>query len=284
MTTRNVTQKGEDLINVNNTVILTNLPVGQRIKLRVGAVAEVVANPRDGGWVRAKILEPAAGSPPAGTEEMVFATDVVGVVESPDVAPLAGPGAAPDADPRLAQPVVIAPPGELTLERLLFEREIERFLLREAELLDDRRFDDWLALVADDIHYHMPVRRNVKFGEQRRENSSASSEISWFDEGKRTLAGRVRQINTGLHWAEEPFSRVRHIIANVQVGAERDGEVPVRSNFFVWTNRLHDEVNVFVGTRHDVLRRDPETGWKIARRLILLDQNVLLSKVITTFF
>ncbi len=286
MTTGNARQKGEDLINVNNTVILTNLPVGQRIKLRDGAVAEVVANPRDGGWVRAKFIESPAAPSLAGTEEMVFATDVVGVEESSVAAPSAGPGAAasPAADARLAQPVVIAPTDELTLERLLFEREIERFLLREAELLDDRRFDDWLALVADDVHYHMPVRRNVKFGEQRRENTSAASEISWFDEGKRTLAGRVRQINTGLHWAEEPFSRVRHIIANVQVGAERDGEAPVRSNFFVWTNRLHDEVNVFVGTRHDVLRRDPETGWKIARRLILLDQNVLLSKVITTFF
>ena len=50
------------------------------------------------------------------------------------------------------------------------------------------------------------------------------------------------------------------------------------------SNRLHDEVNVFVGARHDILRRDPDTGWKIARRLILIDQNVLLSKVISTFF
>ena len=283
MTTGDVSQKGEDLINVNNTVILTNLPVGQRVKLRDGSVAEVVANPRDGGWIRARCVVPADGAAPAGTEEMVFATDVVGVVESPGAAPFAGTSAAAAADSRLAQPVVIAP-AELTVERLLFEREIERFLYREAELLDDRRFDDWLALVADDIHYHMPVRRNVKFGEQHRENSSAASEISWFDEGKRTLAGRVRQINTGLHWAEEPFSRVRHLIGNVQVGVEQGGEVPVRSAFFVWTNRLHDEVNVFVGTRHDVLRRDAETGWKIARRLILLDQNVLLSKVITTLF
>ena len=170
------------------------------------------------------------------------------------------------------------------LERLLFEREIERFLYREAELLDDRRYNDWIELIAEDIHYHMPVRRNVKFGDQARENTDSESEISWFDEGKRTLAGRVRQINTGLHWAEEPFSRIRHLITNIQVGELQGEEVAVRSNFFVWTNRLRDEVNMFVGTRQDVLRRDPETGWKIAKRLILLDQNVLLSKVITTFF
>jgi 3-phenylpropionate/cinnamic acid dioxygenase small subunit len=41
---------------------------------------------------------------------------------------------------------------------------------------------------------------------------------------------------------------------------------------------------MFVGTRHDVLRRDSETGWKIAKRQIILDQNVLLAKVLSTFF
>ena len=61
-------------------------------------------------------------------------------------------------------------------------------------------------------------------------------------------------------------------------------EVEVDSNFFIWSNRLRDEVVMFVGTRHDVLRRDDETGWKIAKRTILLDQNVLLAKVLTTFF
>jgi 3-phenylpropionate/cinnamic acid dioxygenase small subunit len=60
--------------------------------------------------------------------------------------------------------------------------------------------------------------------------------------------------------------------------------VKVRSRFFVWQNRLHDEVNLFVGKREDTLRRDATTGWKIAKRLILLDQNVLLAKVVTTFF
>ena len=285
MTTGNQEQKGEDLINVNDTVILTNLPVGQLVQLRDGATAEVTANPRDGGWVRVRFVESPANPVLIGAEDMAFATDVVGILDSPDVQRSAAsdPATGPAASGNLAQPVIIAPP-EATLERLLFEREIERFLYREAELLDDRRFNDWIELVADDIHYHMPVRRNVKFGQQFRENSSSDAEISWFDEGKRTLAGRVRQINTGLHWAEEPFSRVRHVISNIQVGALQGNEVPVRSNFFVWTNRLHDEVNVFVGTRHDVLRRDPDTGWKIARRLILLDQNVLLSKVITTFF
>jgi len=173
---------------------------------------------------------------------------------------------------------------EPALERLLLEREIERFLYHAAELLDERKFSDWLELLADDIHYYMPQRRNVKFGEQARENSDPESEISWFDEGKVTLAGRVRQLNTGLHWAEEPLSRVCHIVSNIQLLDVNGDEVNVKSRFFVYRNRLQDEVDLFVGKREDVLRRDLDTGWKIAKRTILLDQNVLLAKNITVFF
>ena len=170
------------------------------------------------------------------------------------------------------------------VERMLLEREIERFLYHEAELLDERKFSEWIELIADDIHYHVPQRRNVKFGEQQRENSDPESEISWFDEGKATLAGRVRQINTGLHWAEEPLSRVCHLVTNVEVLAVQGDEVKVKSRFIVYRNRLQDEVDLFVGKRDDTLRRDSETGWKIAKRTVILDQNVLLAKNITVFF
>ncbi|HEY3118257.1 MAG TPA: aromatic-ring-hydroxylating dioxygenase subunit beta, partial [Chloroflexota bacterium] len=110
------------------------------------------------------------------------------------------------------------------------------------------------------------------------------SEISWFDEGKTTLVGRVRQLNTGLHWAEEPLSRVRHIISNIQVLNVVGDEVQVRSRFLVYRNRLQDEVDLFVGKREDLLRRDSDTSWKIGRRTIILDQNDLLAKNITVFF
>jgi 3-phenylpropionate/cinnamic acid dioxygenase small subunit len=173
---------------------------------------------------------------------------------------------------------------EQLLERLLLKDEIENFLYHEAELLDERRYSDWIELIADDVHYYMPQRRNVKFGEQHRENSDPESEISWFDEGKVTLVGRVRQLNTGLHWAEEPPSRVCHVVSNVQILDAQGDEVRVKSRFIVYRNRLQDEVDLFVGKREDTLRRDPDTGWKIARRTILLDQNVLLAKNITVFF
>ena len=170
------------------------------------------------------------------------------------------------------------------LRRLTLRNDVETFLFREARLLDERRLEEWLELLADDIHYYMPIRRNIKFGDWDLEMSDPESEISYFDEGKDILQGRVRQLNTGLHWAEEPVSRFEHLISNVEI-VEDDGEV-VRANskFLCYQNRLQDEVNLFVGRRYDVLRRDPETGFKIVKRTILLAQNVLLAKVINTFF
>ena len=66
-------------------------------------------------------------------------------------------------------------------------------------MFDERRLNELIELIADDIHFHMPIRRNEKFGVQHQEDSDPESEISWFDEGKDTLEGRVRQINTGIH-------------------------------------------------------------------------------------
>jgi 3-phenylpropionate/cinnamic acid dioxygenase small subunit len=170
------------------------------------------------------------------------------------------------------------------LERLIIKDEVEQFLYQESALLDERRYEEWINLIAEDIHYFMPIRQNVKFGEWDRENSDPASEISWFDEGKDVLEGRVRQLMTGVHWAEEPVSRIRHIISNVRVLGIEGDEISTSDNFFVWHNRLQEEVNVFVGRRDNVLRRDPETGFKLAKRTILLDESVLLAKVVTFFF
>ena len=103
------------------------------------------------------------------------------------------------------------------LARLLLKEEIEAFLYHEAELLDERRYEAWLDLFTDDAHYFMPMRRNVPHDEPDREFTRAGADVNWFDEGKDTLTRRVKQILTGIHWAEEPPSRICHMISNVQV-------------------------------------------------------------------
>lgn len=174
------------------------------------------------------------------------------------------------------------------LARLLLQREVEEFLYGEAELLDARRFDEWLALFTDDARYWMPMRRNVPPDEREREFTREGADVNWFDEGKDTLGRRVAQIQTGIHWAEEPPSRICHMVSNVQVlrtspsGSATPSEVTVRCRFLVYRNRVETETDVLVGKREDVLRR-MDGSWKIARRMVVLDQSVLLAKNLTFF-
>jgi 3-phenylpropionate/cinnamic acid dioxygenase small subunit len=168
------------------------------------------------------------------------------------------------------------------------KQQIEAFLYHEAELLDERRYEDWLALLADDVRYWMPMRRNVKFGELEREFTREGQDINWFDEGKDTLTRRVQQILTGVHWAEEPLSRLCHVVANVQLlhvtpSVWEPSEVTVKCRFLVYRNRVETETDLLVGKREDVLRR-VNGQWQICQRKIVLDQNVLLAKNLTFFF
>lgn len=170
-----------------------------------------------------------------------------------------------------------------SLEMVVLRHEVEQFLFKEARLLDERRFEEWLDLLAEDLHYWMPMRRNIKFGDWDLEFTSMDEEINWFDEGKDILAGRIRQLNTGVHWPEEPVSRFEHIISNVELVSAEGDEVRVNSKFFCYQNRLQDEVNQFVGRREDLLRRDPETSFKLVFRKLIIAQNVMLPKVLNTF-
>jgi 3-phenylpropionate/cinnamic acid dioxygenase small subunit len=175
--------------------------------------------------------------------------------------------------------------NDARVARLLLTQEIAGFLYTEAELLDERRHDEWLALLAEDIRYWMPMRRNVKYGDSEREFTREGEDISWFDEGKDTLTRRVRQIQTGIHWAEEPQSRITHMVSNVVLVsvAPDEREVMAKSRFLIYRNRVETETDLLVGKREDTLRRDGD-GWLISRRKIILDQNVLLTKNLTFFF
>ena len=169
------------------------------------------------------------------------------------------------------------------------KQEIEDFLYHEADLLDQRRFKDWLDLLAEDLVYFMPIRRNVKFGQHaERENTRQGEGISWFDEDKWTLTKRVEQILTGVHYAEEPLSRVTHMVSNVRLldvspSVEDAHEVTAGCRFLVYQNRVEYESTTFIGRRTDRLRR-VDGSWRIARRELILEQNVLLAKNLSVFF
>jgi 3-phenylpropionate/cinnamic acid dioxygenase small subunit len=173
--------------------------------------------------------------------------------------------------------------------------EVEQVLYREARLLDERRFHEWLELLSEDIRYRMPVRGNrypkaskaisiLNSDRYTEEELAKEDELAILDETKETLARRIARLDTGMAWAEDPPSRTRHLIANIEVEpGESESEVKVYSNFMVYRNRGETEQDFYVGGRQDVLRKVNGT-WKIARRTIVLDQNVLLAKNVSIFF
>ena len=71
------------------------------------------------------------------------------------------------------------------IEALLLVREIEEFLYHEADLLDERRYEEWLELLTDDVRYWMPMARNVQFGDEGREWTRELQDLAWFDGARR---------------------------------------------------------------------------------------------------
>lgn len=173
--------------------------------------------------------------------------------------------------------------NKTAIDQLLLRHEIEQFFIMEAELLDARQFNAWLDLLAEDIRYWMPLASNRQYGDWDNEYTAEGRDLNWFDEGKFELEQRVRQIETGLHWAEEPVSRTTHMFSNLQVIKAGDGMFDTRCRFFVYRNRTETETDFFVGKRHDRLRRGVD-GFQVAARAIYLDQSVLLAKNLTVFF
>jgi 3-phenylpropionate/cinnamic acid dioxygenase small subunit len=162
--------------------------------------------------------------------------------------------------------------------------EIEQYYFHEAQLLDEHRLDEWFDLFSEDVRYWVPSRSN-RLRQSNHDGVSARGEFSLFDDNKRTLGWRVRQQRSLSHWAENPRSRTRHLISNVRIASsENENEIDVRSNFICYRNRLQDEVDIWAGERLDLLRRVKVHEWCIARRTVILDQNVVLSKNLSVFF
>lgn len=160
-------------------------------------------------------------------------------------------------------------------------RQIEDFYYLEAELLDERKLREWLGLLTDDVRYWMPVRRNLlERPNDVTEELSKPGEAYYFDDDLNSLRIRVERTYSKVGWAEVPPSRTRHLITNIRIKKDDGAEIEVRSNFLVYRTRMEGDKDLFVGTRHDLLRR-VDGGLKLSRRTIILDQAVLDAKNIS---
>tara|TARA_R110002110_G_scaffold269682_2_gene485332 strand:+ start:2798 stop:3310 length:513 start_codon:yes stop_codon:yes gene_type:complete len=160
------------------------------------------------------------------------------------------------------------------------EAACARFLYREAELLDRRRYDDWLALIHPEIDYRVPVRttRLVNDGD------GFSTEAYFMKEDHGTLALRVNRLRSDYAWSENPPTRTRRIIGNVRVDEPvTPDEHAVTSNLAVYCFRGDNPSPVVLtGERQDLLVAG-SGGWSLKRRLVLLDITVLGMESLSIF-
>lgn len=167
-------------------------------------------------------------------------------------------------------------------ERIQLQYEVEQFLYAEAALLDARRYRDWLGLVAEDIHYWMPIRRTVTLADLDLEFTKPG-EMAYFDDDRLLLETRVKKLEAGSAWSEDPPSRSRHFVSNVRILETAGDEVTVEAAFQLWRSRLNSEQDHWFGRRVDVLRRVGDS-LRLARRHIFLDQTVILAGNMSTIF
>jgi 3-phenylpropionate/cinnamic acid dioxygenase small subunit len=143
------------------------------------------------------------------------------------------------------------------------ERDAFRMLLeREARLLDQLRYEDWLALLAPECIYWVPSTPNA--GDPRRE-------IAVMFDDRRRLEDRVYRLRTGFAWSQAPASRTVRLISNVEVFAtDRDSVRMVRANFLI-TEFWGDETRILSGwAGYRIVAQDG--GWKIqAKQVNLLE-------------
>jgi 3-phenylpropionate/cinnamic acid dioxygenase small subunit len=159
--------------------------------------------------------------------------------------------------------------------------ELMQFYIREAWLLDERKFQEWLGLFTEDVLYFMPRRKNVPRRESHREVTPLG-DLALIEDDKRYLEMRVARLETGMAWAEDPPSRTRHLIGNLVAEPLDSGDVQAKTAFLVYRSHLETDQQLLAGSREDVLRR-VDGAWKVAKRTIVLDANVLLDKNLSIF-
>ncbi|MCB2044617.1 MAG: 3-phenylpropionate/cinnamic acid dioxygenase subunit beta [Novosphingobium sp.] len=145
-------------------------------------------------------------------------------------------------------------------------------LYDEAAALDERRFDDWTAMLAEDLIYQAPIRL-TRTGKTR--DLDVMRTMFHFDETHESIMMRTGRLQKSA-WAEDPPSRCRRFVTNVRVGeCDTAGEYEVVSYLFLERSRGDSPENETATAERRDVWRDVDGAYKLARREIIVDQSVL---------
>src|SRR5216683_1264994 len=104
------------------------------------------------------------------------------------------------------------------------EETVERFLYREARLMDENRYTEWLALWADDAHYWVPCNDD---------DIDPTREVSIIYDDRERLVQRIDRLLSGSVLAQDPKPRMRRLISNIEIAEDAGSELTAHSNFIL---------------------------------------------------
>lgn len=145
-------------------------------------------------------------------------------------------------------------------------RRVSEFLFREADLLANRQYEAWLARLAPDLVYRVPLQQFEKRGEERH----YGGDPAWLDETRHSISVRIRQLTHAQSNADRVPSFLRYFVTNITAAAADDG-LRVASQVLLLRVRANNPQPYFLSAaRHDLLR--PQGGELVlARREVHLD-------------
>lgn len=141
---------------------------------------------------------------------------------------------------------------------------------REARLLDEQRWDQWLALYEAGAEFWIPA-----WDGEHVLTENPQAEISLMYYGDRTgLEDRVFRLRTGLSSASTPLPRTAHLVANLEVAADAEGDAVVHSSFLTTSFRLR-QTHAFAGRYEHRLRRAADRQWRIAGKKVVVINDLI---------
>jgi benzoate/toluate 1,2-dioxygenase beta subunit len=141
-------------------------------------------------------------------------------------------------------------------------KEVEQFVYREARLQDELRYDEWEGLWTDDAIYWVPATAD---------DIDPESQMSVIFDNRSRIRTRIKQLHTGKRHAQNPPSKLRHLISNVELLDVCDDDIQVGANFLVYESRERG-VTLWAGRTEWTLRRTDD-GLQIARKKVMLVNN-----------
>jgi len=155
----------------------------------------------------------------------------------------------------------------------VFVRRVEEFLFHEARLLDEREFEAWMALFADDGIYWIPATPG---------QIDPLGEVSIAYEDRQLLDVRVRRLRHPENYADQPPMRTRRVIGNVMLEEGDAAESVVRSNFTL-VEIQNDEQRMFAGEYVHTLKAAGDSFRIVQKRVNLLNCDAPMGAIVVPF-